>query len=77
MPILGLCKAELQLNCKWVVLPMLGLRKAVSIGSNGATEKPSDALPEMVFNLKEKDFLVRMTAYLPLGQRSAMVSDAA
>lgn len=59
------------------MLPMLELRKAISIGSNGATEEPSDALPEMMFNLKEKVFLVRMTASLPLGQRSVMVSDAA
>lgn len=76
MLILGLCKAELQLNCRWVVLPILELRKAVSIWCNGATEKPSDALPEM-FNLKEKVLLVRMTASLPLGLRLVVVSDIA
>lgn len=56
---------------------MLEMQKALSIGSNGARGKPSDALPETGFNLKEKVFLVRMTASLPLGQHSVMVSDAA
>lgn len=46
-------------------------------GSNGAAEKPFDALAEMVFNLKEKVFLVRTDAFLPLGQGLVMVSDAA
>lgn len=46
-------------------------------GSNGAAEKPFDALAEMVFNLKEKVFLVRTDASLPMGQGSVMVSDAA
>lgn len=52
LPFLVLCVAELQLNTSSCARNEEGCFH----GSNGATEKPFEALAEMVFNLKEKSF---------------------
>lgn len=49
---LVLCMAEMQLNTS----SCAGNEEGCFHGSNGATEKPFEALAEMVFNLKEKSF---------------------
>lgn len=52
LPALVLCKVELQLGSA----SHAGVEECCFHGSTGASEKPSEALGEMVFNLKEKPF---------------------
>lgn len=72
-PLQGRAAAELQSGSA----SHAGDKEGCFHGSNGAAEKSFDALAETAFNLKEKVFLVRTDASLPLGQGLVVVSDAA